>query len=135
MTSLRPTVVMYVLAVLGVLVSGYLFLAKVANQFFCPIGECQQVNDSVYAYIGPLPVSLIGVSYYLFLLALLLFVQSDQTGILRRVLEISLFLGLIYSVYLTYVELFVLNAVCMWCVSSFLIVIGLNGIYFFARVR
>lgn len=117
------------LALVGV-VSGYLFYAKLTSQFFCPIGDCAKVNDSPFAYVGPVPVSLLGMTYYVFLLALLQFVKETGHWVPRWMLGASLLLGLLYSAFLTIVEVFVLEAVCLWCAVSFMLVIGMNGVGF-----
>jgi len=119
----------------GLLVSAYLFWGKVTSQFFCPAGDCHAVNESPYAYIGPFPVSLLGVTYYLLLLLLLQF-QRDAAGYgFRLLLHLALAGGLAYSLFLTWIELFVLELICFWCVVSCAIVVLLNGLWwgFFAR--
>lgn len=119
------------LSVAGVIVSGYLFWSKVTSQFFCPVGNCEVVNNSPYAQIGPFPVSLLGISYYLFLLVLIQFVKYESNStVFARLLRFSIIIGLLFSLYLTIVEVAIIHAICMWCVISFLIVISLTWLEF-----
>lgn len=109
------------LAVAGVLVSAYLFGAKLTGGLYCPIGSCSVVNGSKYAYVGPFPVSLIGISYYLILIAWMLRSRTEEAAITLP-LRLYMWAGFAFSTYLTVVELFVIHAVCFWCVVSYCIV-------------
>ncbi len=111
------------LALLGVLVAGYLALFElgVSQQMFCPIGECEKVNVSPYVYMVKVPLALLGLAAYLLILA------SNLVGLRwgeKRGGQITLLLflfslfGVAFSAYLTYLELFVLKAICSWCVVS-----------------
>lgn len=108
------------LALLGLLISGYLALFElgVSQEIFCPIGECEEVNASPYVYLLGVPLAVLGVVVYLLILAL------NLVGLRWGGEEITLFLflfslfGVAFSAYLTYLELFVLEAICSWCVVS-----------------
>jgi uncharacterized membrane protein len=114
------------LALLGVLVAGYLALFElgVSQQMFCPIGECEEVNVSPYVYMLRVPLALLGLLAYLFILALNL-VGLRWGEKRRRQITLLLFLfslfGVAFSAYLTYLEIFVLKAICSWCVVSAII--------------
>jgi len=127
MTRTRLLTVMQLLSAAGVTVSGYLFWSKVTSQFFCPVGNCEVVNNSPYAYIGPFPVSLLGISYYAFLIVLLQWVkkEGDASGF-AKLLTAGVLGGFLFSLYLTIVEVAVIQAICIWCVISFLIVSALT---------
>ena len=111
------------LALLGVLVAGYLALFElgVSQQLYCPIGECEEVNVSPYVYMLRMPLGLLGVIAYLLILAANL-VGLRLGGERGRQIASLLFLfslfGVAFSAYLTYLELFVLRAICSWCVVS-----------------
>ncbi len=111
------------LALLGVLVAGYLALFElgVSQQMFCPIGECEEVNISSYVYMFRVPLAVLGVAAYLLILALnlmgLRWVGKREGQITLLLFLFSLF-GVAFSAYLTYLELFVLRAICSWCVVS-----------------
>lgn len=111
------------LALLGLLVSGYLALFElgVSQQMFCPIGACEEVNASPYVYLLGVPVAILGVVAYLLILTLNLvglLWGGKRKGQITLLLFLSSLLGVVFSAYLTYLELFVLKAICGWCVVS-----------------
>ena len=113
-----------ILAVIGLGVAGY--LAYVETQMvsaICgPIGDCNAVQSSVYARLfGLLPIGILGlIGYALILVAWIVQrLRNDRWGNYApiAILGMSL-LGTVFSVYLTYLEIFVIEAVCIWCLSS-----------------
>ena len=124
------------LAVLGGLDSIYLTYIKFANApVFCSgVGDCESVNNSVYSQVGGVPIALFGVGAFL-LIALLLALESRSQA-LQDYGPLAVFgmalTGTLYSAYLTYIELFVLHAVCPYCVISATLI---TGIFILALVR
>ena len=117
------------LSLLGMLVSGYLTWVKFSHtQALCTgVGGCEAVNNSAYSEIHGIPVAALGLGAYL-LMALILAFESRGPGWEEygRLAVFGLALtGTLYSAYLTYVELFVIFAVCPYCVTSALIVTGI----------
>jgi uncharacterized membrane protein len=112
-----PRTVLLVLAVLGTLISAYLTWTHFAG--LTPVctgsGEgCQTVQSSRYASVLGIPVALLGLIAYgglIFSTAL-----WRETGIYLGLL-ISL-VGTLFSAYLTYLEIFVIGALCQWCLAS-----------------
>ena len=103
-----------ILSVFGIGVSLYLTYIKVsANAVTCGFGDCGVVQASKYAELFGIPVAMFGVLYYFMLLVL-------NTSKKARLFDFALVWGILFSSYLTYIELFVLEAVCGWCVVSFL---------------
>ncbi|MFC4767340.1 vitamin K epoxide reductase family protein [Effusibacillus consociatus] len=123
------------LAVVGIVISFYLFLSKLSSQFFCPVGDCQTVNNSEFAQIGPIPVSLMGVFFYIAISVLLEIKKRLDKRVFELVVRSVLIVGLLFSLYLTVVELAVLHAVCMWCVLSFFLVILMNLLYWIDAIK
>ena len=118
-----------VLSVLGALDAGYLTYIKLAHvEAICRgVGDCEAVNSSVFAQIGGIPVALLGLGAYLAILALLaleprLAVLSDYAPLAIFGLALT---GTLYSAYLTYVELFVIHAICPYCVTSAVLITAL----------
>ncbi|HET7233578.1 MAG TPA: vitamin K epoxide reductase family protein [Longimicrobium sp.] len=116
-----------VLAVIGLLVSGYLSLYKlgVIGGLTCQVGSCEQVQASPWAVMLGVPVSLWGAGAYLTLLVVALL------GLKRRYVDerwVALVLfgvsaaGVAFSGYLTYIEAFVIEMWCQWCVTSAVII-------------
>ena len=105
------------LAVVGLLISAYLtwvHYAGVAPVCVGGSGGCETVQTSSYATIFRVPVAVIGLVGYTGLL-----LSASLRG------EVGVYLGFLvalvgtlFSAYLTYLELFVIHAVCEWCVAS-----------------
>ncbi len=110
------------LILLGIGVSGYLTYVHYAD--IDPVcaggsGGCHTVQASKYAELLGVPVAVIGLAGYLGLAATLLI-----PGELGRAMGMALALiGAGFSLYLTYLELFVIDAICQWCVASAVIMI------------
>ena len=105
------------MAVAGLLMSAYLtwvHLLGLSPVCLAGHGGCETVQSSRYAEILGVPVAALGIGGYVgLLLAALL---RGELGVLLG-LFISL-VSILFSAYLTYLELFVIYAVCQWCVSS-----------------
>jgi uncharacterized membrane protein len=111
------------LASLGLIDAIYLTFIKFANnRAFClqGVGDCYGVNTSVYSEIHGIPISILGAGAYLTILVLLYlerkseFFESNTSIIIFGVTLV----GVLYSLYLTYIEVAVLRAICPFCVIS-----------------
>jgi uncharacterized membrane protein len=118
-----PRVVLLVLAVLGFLISTYLTWTHFAG--LTPVctgsGEgCETVQSSRYATILGIPVALLGLIAY----GGLIFSAAvwREAGIYLGFL-ITL-VGTLFSAYLTYLEIFVIGALCQWCLASAAIMVA-----------
>lgn len=119
----------FILAAIGVGVAGYLTYEKFAGGgLICWGGsqQCEIVQNSPYSQIGPIPVAVVGlVGYLLFLVVTALQITARSPERRRTLAGLNLGLALgafLYSVYLTYLELFVIYAICTWCVISAILV-------------
>lgn len=118
--------ILALLALLGFLVSLYMlaYAMGFTGPVICGIGNCEAVQSSPYARIGPVPVAALGVLGYLGLLILSFMGLQPSSQAFRR-LPLGLLgggiAGLAFSAYLTYLEAFVIHAWCQWCVSSAII--------------
>lgn len=121
---------MYVLSIIGFIDSVYLYIIKITNnKSLClpGIGDCWSVNNSRFSEIAGVPISLLGAGAYLTIIVLLwlegrnLFFQQYGPLLL---FGLTLF-GTIYSLYLTYIEIFVLHAICPFCVISAVVMVFL----------
>ena len=116
-------VVLGVLAAAGLLISAYLtwvHFARVAPVCVGGSGGCETVRSSRYATVLGVPVSVLGLVGYTGLL--LSAVVRGEVGVYLGFL-IAL-VGTLFSVYLTYLEVFVIHAVCQWCVASAAIMVA-----------
>jgi uncharacterized membrane protein len=112
---LRVAGLAVVLAGLGV--AGYLTYVHYAGlQPFCAGGGhgCERVQSSSYARLGGIPVALLGLLGYL-AIAVALLAPGERARLAAAALAVS---GFGFSAYLTYLELFVIDAICQWCVAS-----------------
>jgi uncharacterized membrane protein len=118
------------LSLTGFFVSAYLYLYKIGRigTLACGTGGCETVQQSPWSRFAGLEVSLIGMAGYAGLLLLsLAALRSDQA---EKRWPSSLLLGLAaggvaFTAYLTYLELFVIHAICRWCVGSALIILSI----------
>ncbi len=117
-----------VLSVLGLGVSLYLTWVYTADSTPICLGSsgCATVQHSPYAWIAGIPIPTLGALAYATLLALGLL--ALRTTSLQATLILALFglslTGVLFSAYLTYLELFVIRAICQWCVVSAIIMVG-----------
>jgi uncharacterized membrane protein len=93
------------------------------------LGDCNYVNSSAYARFGDVPVSLLGAGLYAGLIASaalwLLRPDDERRPVLFWGLSVA---GFGYAAYLTYLELAVLDAICVWCVvSAVILTLALAG--------
>ena len=121
-----------VLACIGLVDSLYLLWVKVTNRYaLCgPIGDCESVNSSRYSEIGGVPIALLGAGAYVVLILLL--ILESRGGFWKEyapylVLGITI-VGTIYSIYLTYLEIAVIHAICPYCVVSAVVIFLLFGL-------
>lgn len=126
----RPSrwVVSLLLALAGIGVAGYLtYVHYHLSALVCSFGGCETVQTSRYAVVAGVPVALLGLLMYLAVLALVLLRDRRPDAALSlTVAAFAIVLaGLVFAIYLTYLELAVIHAVCQWCVLSALVTVGL----------
>ncbi|MEJ2481630.1 MAG: vitamin K epoxide reductase family protein [Gemmatimonadota bacterium] len=117
------------LALVGLFISLYLLLYHMGyyGVLACGSGSCDVVQSSRYADFLGLPVPAWGVAWYGAVLVLSLIEQAGGTGegLAARLLDFAALGGLAFSIYLTAIELFVIHAVCRWCVVIALLAVGI----------
>jgi uncharacterized membrane protein/thiol-disulfide isomerase/thioredoxin len=119
------------LCIVGLAVAGYLAYVEINQvEAFCgPVGDCNTVQQSEYARLfGILPIGALGmVGYVMILSAWIIRRKSD----LRMAAYASLVIfgmtsfGALFSIYLTFLEPFVIGATCAWCLTSAIIMTAL----------
>lgn len=116
------------LAAAGVIVAGYLAGMKLAGgrALFCTAGSgCDIVQASRYAVFLGLPTGAWGAGLYAAIGALAILGLSAKRWLAAFLLAVA---GASFSAYLTYLELFVIGAVCAYCLVSAGIAVGLFGL-------
>lgn len=116
------------LALGGVGLATYLAMYKLGmiGTLACTVGSCETVNLSKWATFIGIPVAVWGVGFYvvLFLVALLGTTNrfAEASWISHALLGLTAW-GVLFSSWLTYLELYVIHAVCMFCVISAILVL------------
>jgi uncharacterized membrane protein len=119
------------LSAAGVAVAGYLAYARYAETTIaCTTGGCEAVQSSDYAELVGIPVAVLGLAAYLFLLGTAFF-TIELVRVAGAVVAVS---GALFAAYLLLAQLFVIDAICQWCVASD-IVIGLLAVACVLRLR
>jgi uncharacterized membrane protein len=126
--DLIPSWLVPLFSVFGLGIAIYLTIIEVTHaKAICgPIGSCNLVQQSQYAYLfGIIPIGIIGIfgySFILFLYILHILGPKKYRKILGFIIWILAWFGLLFSVYLTFLEPFVIGATCIWCITSALII-------------
>ena len=114
---LKPVIL--ALSALGIILSLYLTYIHFTESraAFCAAGtDCDAVRQSGFSTIMGIPVAAIGVAgYSVILVVFLMSIKNRTKWLLLYILALA---GFIFSVYLTYLELFVIKAICMYCIFS-----------------
>jgi uncharacterized membrane protein len=115
------------LALIGAFVALYLTLYKMGEigHLACGIGSCERVNTSQWATFLGAPVAVWGLGFYIVTLIVAVIgtlpAWSTHRGI-SLVLTVMSGVGVAFSAWLTYLELYVIGAICRYCVASAIIV-------------
>jgi uncharacterized membrane protein len=116
-----------VLALLGVAVAFYLTLVHYDEELLvCGVTSgCKTVQSSKYSELAGTPVALYGLAMYLSLLAfgIARWIRPRFASNATLAAAGIALVGALYALYLTYVELFVIDAICQWCVISAILTI------------
>ena len=115
------------LSLVGLFVSAYLYLFKIGRigTLACGTGGCETVQLGPWSRFAGVEVALIGVLGYAVLLVLSLAALQPALADRRgpaTALAVLAGIGVGFSIYLTYLELFVIHAICRWCVASAVII-------------
>ena len=118
------------LSLTGLFISAYLYLYKIGKigSLACGTGGCETVQWSPWSRIAGIEVSLVGLLGYAALLVLCL--AALQPNLVHRrepalLLAVLSGIAVLFTVYLTYLELFVIHAICRWCVASGVVIVGI----------
>jgi uncharacterized membrane protein len=121
------------LSLVGLFISAYLYLYKLGRigGLACGTGGCETVQLSPWSRVAGVEVALIGVLGYAGLLGLSL--AALRPGLAGRLWPAALLAGLagigvLFTGYLTYLELFVIHAICRWCVASGFVILAIFAV-------
>ena len=121
-----------VVAGLGLLASAYLTVEHFAGTktLACPESatiNCAKVTTSQWSHIAGIPVAMLGLAYYLGMVALLL-PRAWADRRLDQVRVAGAVLGVAMVLYLIWIELFRVDAVCLWCTAVHIATIALLAV-------
>jgi vitamin-K-epoxide reductase (warfarin-sensitive) len=129
--SRRLLVGIAILSLTGMIVSSISLqrhYAKSATSY-CEFGEkfnCDIVNRSEYSSVMGIPVSLIGVAGYGLLLTLSTLRRSRSETPMRLLMAAAA--GLVFALYLTYIEAYVLTTWCILCLTSLALIASITAL-------
>ena len=128
--------IILVLSILGALISFYILYNDIAgSEVVCPDGGCVKVSNSEYSRFLGIPVAALGLFYYLALFGIRN-LKKVRNNLYEKIVEVRiekllLVAGVIFSIYLRYIEIFKIKAVCIWCWGSVFVLFGIVIAYFY----
>lgn len=118
------------LALAGLGVAAYLaYIETSLTPAVCgPVGDCNAVQQSEYARLFGIPIAFYGLVGYVAILTLWLTQRLARIPLVRLaptgIFAIAV-VGVLFSIYLTFLEPFVIGATCIWCLTSALLMTGI----------
>jgi uncharacterized membrane protein len=115
----HPGLILAALDLVGLLIASYLSFVELRGELpQCgPLRGCEEGATSPWSRIGGVPVAVFGVGLSLVLLSLALaWWRTNDRRLLATHYGLSL-VGVLFEAWFTYLELFVIGAVCVWCAS------------------
>jgi len=131
----KPRIYLIIIAIIGALVMGYLVSLHYGSQSggaFCNLGEgfsCDVVNKSEYSEILGIPLSVLGLLYFLGALGIALWKYDEKT------LKVMMFASIAFlgpSLYLTGLEIFIIKSICVFCELSKVLILTIILISIYA---
>jgi len=123
----RSALPAFALALLGVAIAVYMvWVHYQETALICGVGNCEKVQTSEYATMFGVPIAWFGLAMYVTLVALL--VVRETRLELADVASVGVFgltfAGTLYCAYLTYLEIWVIEAICQWCVTFAIVTVA-----------
>jgi uncharacterized membrane protein len=117
----------------GVVVAGYLTWVHFDDAALVCVagGGCETVQQSAYAEIAGVPVAALGLGAYVLVLGLI----AWDTPAARLGAATVALVGLLFSMYLLALQLFVIEAVCVWCIANDVVIAPLLAVLTALRLR
>jgi uncharacterized membrane protein len=119
----KNNIIALITSIIGFIDSAYLSIIKLTHTpIYCTpgLGNCETVQNSQWSTIWGIPIALFGAAAYLVLI--LCFTLDRKIPLLQQYSQYIIFgtsfFGFLFSLYLTYLELFVIYAICQWCILS-----------------
>jgi uncharacterized membrane protein len=117
------------LSIAGIAICLYLVYTKItSNPLVCGFGNCEKVQNSPYAVFLGIPLGYWGLIYYF---ALFTLVYKNY----KKLIGFAAVWGIVFSIYLLSLEIFIIKEICMWCTLSFVNIVIINLLHFFVKER
>jgi uncharacterized membrane protein len=122
-----------IVAFAGLAVASYLTWVHFDDAaLFCVAGgDCETVQESEYAEVAGIPVAMLGLGAYAVVLGLVVW-DTPNARLAGAMLAL---VGLLFSMYLLVLQLFVIDAVCVWCLANDVVIAPLLAIVTAVRLR
>jgi uncharacterized membrane protein len=116
----------FLVALAGLVVAGYLTWVHFDDAALVCVagGGCETVQESEYAEVAGVPVALLGLGAYAAILVLVVW----DAPIARLGAAMLALVGLVFSLYLLVLQLFVIDAVCVWCLANDVVIAPLLAV-------
>ena len=115
-----------VLAFFGFLDSLYLTILHYKNIVPpCSLHGCEKVLNSIYSMIGPFPLALFGVLFYLTVILTCLLILIEGRKELVKFFHFTVLVGFLFSVVLFLIQFWIIKSFCQYCLLSEIIATGL----------
>jgi uncharacterized membrane protein len=133
LTDRRLRIAAALTAAAGVVVAGYLTWVHFDDAALVCVagGGCETVQQSAYAEIAGIPVAALGLGAYVLVLGLI----AWDTPAARLGAATVALVGLLFSMYLLALQLFVIDAVCVWCMANDVVIAPLLAVLTALRLR
>lgn len=135
-----PYLLNTVVGLAGFLLAAFMWNKKrQRKEFTCPLkGKCHEVINSDYSKIFGIAVEKLGMLYYALIIVgySLLVMELLEFSLLNQSLLVATGLAFLFSMYLTYIQFFVLKKICTWCLvsASFCTVLFGSSLYAFGLI-
>jgi uncharacterized membrane protein len=131
-SATRRGLASFVVALIGLGISIYLTIEhfSASTTLACPDTgaiNCQKVTTSAWSHVGPIPVAVLGLLYYI-AMAALCSPWAWRSRTLDPVRIIGAWVGIATVLYLVWAELFRINAICLWCTAVHVCTVVLLGL-------
>lgn len=115
MSERRLQVAVGALATAGIAIASYLTYTRYTHATIaCATGGCETVQSSDYSVLLGVPVALLGLAAYLFVLGTA-FLRGELARMAGAVTAVA---GMLFGVYLLFAQLIAIDAICQWCLAS-----------------
>lgn len=130
--SKKALAILFVIAGLGFIDAAYLTVEHYMNSIPpCSIGGCETVLTSAYATVAGTPVSLIGSLFYLSILILLMIYRDKKSALAINLAATLSMLGALIATVFIALMMFVIKAICIYCMVSDILTIILCIAFWF----